>query len=119
MLIKIYPHTEEQNNFLLFIDSVIALAANKNAGEPLHQAILAGQLPLVLHLLGVGAQPIDSNINARDLLTEAKNLLRNDFFDIDRRDIKGRTLISLALNSKNKVLLAHLLAHNPNIHAPT
>ncbi|MGL5743011.1 MAG: hypothetical protein ACRCXC_11000 [Legionella sp.] len=55
--------------------------ADKNVGDPLHQALAAKKTQLALHLL-------DTNI-----------------FDVKRRDEEGRTLLSLAIAAKNRSLL--------------
>lgn len=75
-----------------FIHFVVQRTRDKNAGEPVHQAILAGALNLAIYLLGLAV------------------------FDVNRRDKNGSTLLSLVLTTKNKRLLQALLANKPNIH---
>lgn len=78
-----------------FIDVVLGRIRNKNIGQPLHQAIAMGKVQLVLHLL-------DTNI-----------------FDVNQRDEEGRTLLSLALPTKNRQLLKKILASKPDVNATT
>ena len=78
-----------------FIDFVIENAQDKNAGEPLHLLIESGKIQLAQYLL-------DKNC-----------------FDIDRRDEQGRTLLSLALATRDRALLAKILKKKPNVHATT
>ncbi|WP_454782863.1 Dot/Icm T4SS effector AnkC/LegA12 [Legionella sp. WA2022007384] len=78
-----------------FIDLVLGKIQNKNIGQPLHQAIALGKVRLALHLL------------------ESHN------FDINQRDEEGRTLLSLALPTKNRQLLEKILVAKPDVNAPT
>ncbi|WP_454786035.1 Dot/Icm T4SS effector AnkC/LegA12 [Legionella sp. WA2024007413] len=78
-----------------FIDLVLEKIRNKNIGQPLHQAIAFGKVRLALHLL-------ESHI-----------------FDVNHRDQEGRTLLSLALPTKNRQLLKKILDAKPDVNAPT
>lgn len=78
-----------------FIDFAMSKAQDKNVGDPLHQALAAGQVRLALHLL-------DANV-----------------FDANRRDAEGRTLLSLTLATKNRRLLKKILAGKPDVNATT
>ncbi|PWY55385.1 hypothetical protein DGG96_12200 [Legionella qingyii] len=78
-----------------FIDVVLGRIQNKNIGQPLHQAIAAGKIQLALHLL------------------------KTNVFDVNQRDEEGRTLLSLALPSKNRQLLIEILASKPDVNATT
>lgn len=75
-----------------FIDFVIANAQDKNAGEPLHQAISAGKIQL------------------------ACAFLRSGLFELNRRDKEGHTLLSLILVIRSRDLLKELLRTQFNIH---
>jgi ankyrin repeat protein len=115
-------------NFTPMIDHVLSLSTDINTGEPVHQAIAEGHIQLALHLLQVEGE--DEQIQESEpktvsqLFSRAKlkftglRSKRNDF-DVNKRDIKGRTLLSLAIDSKNTDLLIAVLARSPNIHAPT
>jgi hypothetical protein len=124
-LIAVHQEHEEddeelENDLTGYIDYVLELLEDKNIGEPLHQAILAGKLQLVFHLLGV-ERSIEENTRANVLaLSEQirKKAVINKY-DMDRRDSEGRTLISLILNIKNIALLISILMNKPNLHATT
>lgn len=79
----------------IFIDFILYKTKDKNAGEPLHQAFEMGQLQLGHHLL------------------------EHHHFDMERRDQEGRTLLSLALATKNPEVLKKVLANKPNVNAVT
>lgn len=78
-----------------WIDFAIGKLRDKNTGEPLHQVLAIGKARLAQHLLN------------------------NYTFDVNRRDEEGRTLLSLALATKNKHLLEKILEHQPNVNAIT
>jgi hypothetical protein len=122
--------TEPSNNLMDKIDLVLELSKDVNVGEPVHQAILAGKIKLALHLL----QPVKMDFSLSGLITvnillaldllrkkakEFTDQLRSYFFDVNRRDTEGRTLLSLAINNKEPELLVTLLAQNPNLHDVT
>lgn len=120
-------HHNTSKDFITFIDYVIGLSLDKNAGEPLHQAIAQGKLELATHLLGgITPMPLNSH-NSKvkvtqqlsSLLEKRKHSVRNGEFDPDRRDKKGRTLLSLAVGSKDTNLLIEVLGLSPNINAVT
>ncbi|WP_298622674.1 Dot/Icm T4SS effector AnkC/LegA12 [uncultured Legionella sp.] len=117
-------------NLIDKIDLVLELSQDANVGEPVHQAILTGKIKLALHLL----QPNKMGASLAELVTvnvlSALDFLRRQakefadqlkcyFFDVDRRDTEGRTLLSLALDNKDSALLVALLAQDPNLHAVT
>lgn len=112
---------ESANDFTVLIDYVLGLAKDKNVGEPLHQAIVAKKLRLVLHLLGSEQSTVEKNVklNMVSLLDQARKKILDTKYDIDKRDSQGRTLISLALTTKNVDLLISILANNPNVYATT
>ncbi|WP_058533197.1 Dot/Icm T4SS effector AnkC/LegA12 [Legionella saoudiensis] len=83
---------EVSSNLVPNIYFVLSRAQDKNVGEPVHYAISLGKLRL------------------------ANYLLEQRFFDINRRNKEGRTLLSLALDTKNQQLLQAVLALNPNVH---
>ncbi|STY30467.1 ankyrin repeat protein [Legionella wadsworthii] len=78
-----------------FIDEILNQVQDKNIGLPLHQAISESKIELALHLL------------------------ENFTFNVDHRDEEGRTLLSLALTTKDRALLTKILDCKPNIHAAT
>lgn len=80
------------SNLTPYIHFVLARARDKNVGEPVHYAISLGKLRLASYLL------------------EQRN------FDVNRRNKEGRTLLSLALDTKNEQLLHAVLALNPNVY---
>ncbi|MFJ1269024.1 Dot/Icm T4SS effector AnkC/LegA12 [Legionella lytica] len=97
----IHQHQEPDNdgerndassNLTPHLSFVLARVQNKNVGEPVHYAISLGKLSL------------------------ASSLLEQRFFDVNRRNKEGRTLLSLALDTKNRQLLQAVLAQNPNVH---
>ena len=89
--------SENTTNLTVFIDYVIGESLDKNLGEPLHQAIEEGKIQLALHLL-------EGDVH---------------IFNVNQRDVKGRTLLSLILNTKKIDLLKSFLIRDPNISAPT
>lgn len=111
---------ESENDLTGFIDYVLELSEDKNVGEPLHQAILAGKLQLAFHLLGI-ERSIEENTssNVIALSEQLSKKAKVNKYDMDRRDRDGRTLISLILNIKNIELLINILMNKPNIHATT
>lgn len=80
------------SNLTPYISFVLTRAQDKNVGEPVHYAISLGKYRL------------------------ASNLLEQSFFDVNRRNKEGRTLLSLALATRKVQLLRAVLARNPNIH---
>ncbi|KTD75580.1 Dot/Icm T4SS effector AnkC/LegA12 [Legionella waltersii] len=115
-------------DFTPMIDHVLSLSTDINTGEPVHQAIAEGQTQLALHLLQVASD--DEQIQESEPKTVYQLLSRAKFiftsprtkkyaFDVNKRDLKGRTLLSLAIDSKNTELLIAVLARGPNVHAPT
>lgn len=78
-----------------FIDAILSKVQDKNIGLPLHQAIAAGKVQLAVHLL------------------------ETHVFDVNKRDEEGRTLLSLALPTKNRQLLTRILACKPDVNATT
>ncbi|WP_133136969.1 Dot/Icm T4SS effector AnkC/LegA12 [Legionella rowbothamii] len=80
------------SNLTPHIYFVLGRAPDKNVGEPVHYAISLGKLRL------------------------ASYLLEQRFFDVNRRNKEGRTLLSLALDTKSEQLLHAVLALNPNVH---
>ncbi len=112
------------------IDLVLELAKDVNVGEPVHQAIQAGKIKLALHLLqpdeftssltGVITENVLGALDfLRQKISEFTEQVRRYFFDVNRRDSEGRTLLSLAVDNKNPELLITVLAQNPNLHAAT
>ena len=112
---------ESEYDLTSLIDYVLGLLKDKNIGEPLHTAIRAGKNQLVFHLIEAEPNIIEKNakLNVISILAQIKKTAEANKFDFNKRDSKGRTLISLALNTKNTELLLHILANNPNIHATT
>ncbi|MGQ7463101.1 Dot/Icm T4SS effector AnkC/LegA12, partial [Streptococcus suis] len=55
----------------------------------------------------------------RKKIEESFNHVKRCFFDVDKRDGYGRTLLSLALDTKRQELLIAILARNPIVHATT
>lgn len=121
---------DESVNLTDKIDLVLELSKDVNVGEPVHQAIVAGKIKLALHLLLPDkmnfslTEFISVNVlSALDLLRakakEFADQIRSCFFDVNRRDTEGRTLLSLAINNKDTELLVTLLAQNPNLHEVT
>lgn len=121
--------SDPEKNLTDKIDLVLASSKDVNVGEPLHQAISEGKIQLALHLLQVDkinyslTEIIKVNIiGALSLLKKkAKEFADNlkSLFDINKRDSEGRTLLSLAINSRDPELLINVLAKDPNIHAAT
>ncbi|MCL9683344.1 Dot/Icm T4SS effector AnkC/LegA12 [Legionella maioricensis] len=111
---------ECESDLTEFIDYVLELSEDKNVGEPLHQAIVAGKLQLAFHLLGI-ERCIEENSRANviALSEEMRKKAKANKYDMDRRDSEGRTLISLILNIKNIALLINILMNKLNIHATT
>lgn len=101
---------DAQNNLTELIDYIVDLSDDKNVGEPLHQATVAGKLRLVSHLLETEQGILEQNAHSKAFSNK---------YDVDRRDREARTLISLVLNTKNTSLLIKILARNPNVHAAT
>ncbi|CAM2892243.1 Dot/Icm T4SS effector AnkC/LegA12 [Legionella worsleiensis] len=112
------------------IDVILDLSENVNIGEPLHQAIAAGKIQLALHLLCIDNtnRPLSecSSVNIinalsvwREQIKELASQSKAYIFDVNKRDNEGRTLLSLAIDSKNTELLISILARNPNIHTIT
>lgn len=115
------PVDEYPSDLTEYIDYILELSEDKNIGEPLHYALSTGKVRLVAHLLGIEGALVEK----RDQLSLQRALeqLRkeNDFdkFDLDRRDIDGRTLISLILSFRIFDLFMYLIAGRANIHAAT
>lgn len=80
------------SNLTSSISFVLARAQDKNVGEPVHYAISLGQPRLAIYLLEQG------------------------FFDVNRRNKEGHTLLSLVLDTQHKQLLKAVLARNPNVY---
>lgn len=136
VLIDVYQEKNEasedvdSSDLMDKIDFVLDLAKDVNVGEPLHQAIAAGKVQLALHLLDENKfnsllQDIlqSTVINALNMLRkkaqEFTNTIKASFFDLNRRDSEGRSLISLILGTKHIGLLLSFLLKQPNIHAAT
>ncbi len=88
-------HQESASDLTGFIDVVLNKVRDKNVGLPLHQAIAANKTQLALHLL------------------------ENNVFDVNKRDEEGRSLLSLALPTRNRQLLVKILAFKPDVNAAT
>ncbi|KTD06010.1 ankyrin repeat protein [Legionella gratiana] len=90
-------HIDEKcsSDLIQFIDFVLSRVKDKNIGEPLHQALALGKIPLALHLFDTAA------------------------FDVNRRDQEGRTLLSLVIETKNRHLLKKILKSHPDVNATT
>ncbi|MDI1351636.1 MAG: ankyrin repeat domain-containing protein, partial [bacterium] len=136
-LIHLYPESKvptglEQTlitKILNFIEYILPLVKDKNAGEPIHQAVAAEKTQLALHLLGgVRSNSLKEDEPSRKVV----NLLANQkpieqegiakqayLFDVNRRDKLGRSLLSLVVDSKNVDLLVAVLNYFPNIHVAT
>ncbi|HAT1659891.1 TPA: Dot/Icm T4SS effector AnkC/LegA12 [Legionella pneumophila] len=121
---------DTNKDLLAKIDFILHKAKDVNVGEPLHQAIIAGKISLALHLLGVDENNFTPNESektdvlsilskVRKKIEESFNHVKRYFFDVDKRDGYGRTLLSLALDAKRKELLIAILARNPIVHATT
>ncbi|KGP63056.1 ankyrin [Legionella norrlandica] len=121
---------EPDKDHVAKIDFVLKSAKDANVGEPLHQAIAAGKLHLALHLLGVDEDSLAPKESGKadilDIFSKiAKKVeitidgLKSYFFDMNKRDSKGRTVLSLALDTKSTELLIAILARKPIIHAAT
>ncbi|CEG58009.1 Dot/Icm T4SS effector AnkC/LegA12 [Legionella fallonii] len=116
---------EYQGDLTEFIDYVLEHSEDKNVGEPLHQAIATGKFQLAFHLLNLDIDVERPLTEKRDKLNLQRTLERLrkeaefDKFDLDRRDIEGRTLISLILDFRIFELLMYLIAGRANIHAAT
>lgn len=79
----------------LFIDYILNKVGDKNFGEPLHQVLALGKVQLATHML------------------------EQHTFDVDRRDEHGRTLLSLVLATKNRLLFSKILTFKPQVNAIT
>ncbi|KTD55455.1 Dot/Icm T4SS effector AnkC/LegA12 [Legionella quateirensis] len=121
---------EPSTNLMDKMDVVLELSSNVNVGEPLHQAIASGKIQLALHLLQadkINYSLVDyitvnviSALNAlREKTKEFASQFKSYFFDINKRDSEGRTLLSLAIDTKNPELLMNILIKEPNIHSVT
>ncbi|BCA94164.1 hypothetical protein TUM19329_05250 [Legionella antarctica] len=114
------PTNESRNDLTAFIDCVLELSEDKNVGEPLHQAILAGKLQLALHLLGIerGVEE-KTSFDVVTLSEPVSTKIKVSKYNMDRRDNEGRTLLAIILNIKNIELLRAILMIKPNVHATT
>lgn len=122
--------TELGKDLTQMIDYVLSLTNDINIGEPLHQAVSAGKTRLALYLLGAQKSTMMSHdgeqINVVHIFTSLRKItqsisesIRSKWFDLNRRDEKGRSLLSLILETKNLDLLVHVLFGRPNLHATT
>lgn len=104
-----------------YIDYVLEFSPDKNFGEPLHYALSAGKTKLAFHLLGI-KETIGEKRDQLSLQRALEQLRKEsdfDRFDLSRRDIDGRTLISLILSFRIFDLLMYLLGARINIHEAT
>lgn len=94
----IRAHQEDGNesgpNLSSHIKYVLSLMSDINLDEPLHLMVMQGKSALALSVL--------------------KSQL---VFDLNKRDIRGNTLLNLVISSQNNELLCRVLEANPNIHA--
>lgn len=105
-------HETNKSTLLPMIDVVVALSQDNNCGEPLHQAASSGKTKLLLHLLRQ-----DSLASVGTAALPQAHAASKTYFDVDKRDKSGRTLLSLILTTKDPRLLQALLTRNPNVHA--
>lgn len=121
---------EPDKELIARIDFVLNSTKDANVGEPLHQAIAARKIHLALHLLGVDeisftpregekTDVLSVLSEVRKKIEKVLESLKRYFFDMDRRDDYGRTLLSLSLDTKRTELLIAILARKPTIHART
>lgn len=88
---------------LSMIEYVVSSMRDKNIGLPVHQAINEGKIKLALHLITLGSH------------AETEQCI----FNLNLRDLAGRTLLFLALAKKNADLLTLLLKKKTNVHLST
>lgn len=129
-LIQIYQERDEGidkiDPIILMIEYVLNLSRDKNLGEPLHHAITSGKIQLAYYLLGAKKSVANGEespqFNIHYLFSKIRSIIKEgveqfkDFFDMNRRDRGGRTLVSLALDIKDPELLIHILARGANVH---
>lgn len=122
--------SESERDLTQMIDYVLSLTKDINIGEPLHQAVSSGKTRLALHLLGAQKStmmPHESEqtdvvrifTSLRKIAQSISETIQCKWFDLNRRDEKGRSLLSLILETKNLNLLVHVLFKQPNLHAAT
>lgn len=91
-------NTEDNNDLTQQIDYVVSRMDDRNLGEPLHLALSLGRIGLAAHLIEQDEKKA---------------------FSLNQRDMEGRTLLSLVLNTCDERLLKLVQEKGINMHQAT